>query len=49
MNKLRNLLYELIEKDDEGRNSIKYDLGKLVTKIENKIRNLKLIDLITKE
>jgi hypothetical protein len=49
MNKLRNLLYELIEKDDENRDLVRYDLGDSITKIENKIRKLKLIDLIEKD
>ena len=46
MNKLRKILEDFITEDDKGRNKVKYDLGKTISKYENKIRNLKLQDII---
>lgn len=45
MNKLRYILEQIIEEDDKNRNKISYDVGKVLNKAEQKIRNLKIKEL----
>ena len=45
MNKLREILENLIIEDDKSRRRVSYDLSKTLDKYEKKIRNLKLKDI----
>lgn len=46
MNKLRKILEWMIITDDKNRNKVKYDVGKIINKAEQKIKNLKIKDII---
>lgn len=45
MDKLRDILYKLIEEDDKKRNKVNYDLSKNIDKCRKKILNLRLKEI----
>lgn len=48
-NSIKNILSDLITEDDKNRNKVSYDLNKTLDKVEKRILNLRLRDLINME